>query len=406
MKYLTLVPDGMADRPLSALGGRTPMETARKPCMDRLARMSTVGTVLHVPAGMVPESDTANMSILSFDPAIYSRGRSPLEAASMGIEMAPEDTAYRCNLVTLSEEGGYESKIMLDHSADEITTEEADILIGALDSQFGGPKVKFYTGVSYRHCLIIKDGNDKYEFMRPHDIIGRPIGEYLPRECDGGREFLELMRKSYEVLYDHAVNRSRRARGLRPANSAWVWSPGKKPQLPSFTEKWNLRAAVISAVDLIKGIGLCAGMTPISVPGATGNIHTNFEGKAKAAIKAFRDGYDFVFVHIEAPDECGHRAETQNKIRSIEIIDDMVLRPIYEYLQGCGDEYKILVLPDHPTPIETRTHSSEPIPFFLYSSAKKANGVPAFTEEAARQTGLYIPKGHHLLDMVIKNKTR
>ncbi|MGI6166540.1 MAG: cofactor-independent phosphoglycerate mutase [Eubacteriales bacterium] len=406
MKYLTLIPDGMADRPIPGLDNKTPMEAAKKPCMDRLAQMSIVGTVLNVPDGMVPESDTANMSILSFDPAIYSHGRSPLEAASMGIEMAPEDTAYRCNLVTLSDKGEYEAKVMLDHSADEISTEEADILIKALDQKLGNPTMKFYTGVSYRHCLIIKGGNDKYDFMRPHDIIGRKIREYLPREDNGGGQFLELMKKSYEILADHPVNRSRRARGLKPANSAWLWSPGKKPQLPSFTEKWKLRAAVISAVDLIKGIGLCAGMTPISVPGATGNIHTNFKGKAEAAIGAFCDGYDFVYIHIEAPDECGHRAEIENKVKSIEIIDEAVLRPVYEYLQTCGDDYKILVLPDHPTPIEIRTHSREPVPFFIYSSTKKERGVPAFTEEAARQTGLYIPEGHHLLDLAINNQKR
>ncbi len=403
MKYLVLIPDGMADRPIPSLGGRTPMEAANKPYMDKLAAVSTVGTVLNVPDGMVPESDTANMAILSFDPKTYSRGRSPLEAASMGIKMKPDETAYRCNIVTLSEDGEYENKIMIDHSADEITTPEADILIKALQDKLGNEVRKFYTGVSYRHCLIWKNGDDKYNFMRPHDILGKCIKDYLPKRSDGGAEFLELMKASYEILDRHPVNVSRRGRGLRPANSAWLWSPGKKPQLPSFSEKWGLKAAVISAVDLIKGIGLCAGMTPINVEGATGNIHTNFTGKAEAAVKAFRDGYDFVYIHVEAPDECGHRAETENKVRSIELIDKKILGPVLDYLEKSGDDYKILVLPDHPTPVEIRTHSSEPVPFLAYSSssAKKGNGASEFTEKSALATGLYIPEGFNLLDFWI-----
>ncbi len=401
MKHLVLIPDGMADRPVDLLGGLTPMQAAKKPYMDALAALSTVGLVSNVPDGMVPESDTANMAVLSFDPKIYSRGRSPLEAASMGIEMKPDDTAYRCNIVTLSEGGAYEDKIMIDHSADEISTPEADLLIKSLEEKFGNDVRKFYTGVSYRHCLIWRGGDDKYDFMRPHDILGRAIGEYLPSESKGGGEFLRLMRESYDILDNHPVNAARRERGLRPANSAWLWSPGKKPQLPSFAEKWRLHAAVISAVDLIKGIGLCAGMTPISVEGATGNIHTNFTGKAEAAISAFSNGYDFVYLHIEAPDECGHRAETENKVRSIELIDNLVLAPIWKYLKDCGEDYKILVLPDHPTPIEIRTHSSEPVPFLAYSSKNEVAGVKTFDEDTAKSTGLYISEGYRLLDFLI-----
>lgn len=401
MKYFVLIPDGMADRPIPQFDYKTPMQKAHKPTMDKLASMSAVGTVLNVPEGMVPESDTANMSILSFDPTIYSRGRSPLEAVSMGIEMKPDETAYRCNVVTLSEDGDYASKIIIDHSADEITTAEADILIKALDEKLGNSYRKFYTGVSYRHCLIWKNGNDKYNFMRPHDILGKNIGEYLPRISDGGEEFLKLMKDSYDILNDHPINRQRKERGLRPANSAWLWSPGKKPQLPSFSDKWNLRGAVISAVDLIKGIGICAGMTSIDVDGATGNVHTNFEGKAEAAIQAFADGYEFVYVHVEAPDECGHRAETDNKVKSIELIDEKILTPVYEYLCACGDDFKILVLPDHPTPIEIRTHSSEPVPFLAYSSLKDVNGVHTFDEYTARSTGLYIAQGHTLIEFLI-----
>ena len=403
MKYLVLIPDGMADEPISALNNKTPMAYAKKPVMDNLAKKSLVGTVSNVPSDMVPESDTANMAILSFDPKIYSKGRSPLEAVSMGIEMQPDETAYRCNVVTISEdEENYDDKIIIDHSADEITTEEADELIKALQAEFGDDRRKFYTGVSYRHCLIIKGGNDKYNFMRPHDILGKRIGDYLPKESDGGKEFYELMKKSYEILNHHPVNEARRARGLKPANSAWFWSPGKKPQLPSFSEKWGLKGAVISAVDLIKGIGICAGMTSIDVEGATGNVHTNYKGKADAAIKAFSDGYDFVYVHVEGPDECGHRAETENKVLSIELIDEKILSPVYEYLKSTGEDFKIMVLPDHPTPIKIRTHSIDPVPFMIYDSTKDVNGVDTFNEATAQSKQYYIPQGHNLLEIMIK----
>ena len=403
MKYLVLIPDGMADEPISALDNKTPMAYAKKPTMDALARVSTVGTVSNVPEGMVPESDTANMAILSFDPKIYSKGRSPLEALSMGIEMQPDETAYRCNVVTLSEgEESYDDKIIIDHSADEITTAEADQLIRALEAELGDSERHFFTGVAYRHCLIWKNGDDKYPFMRPHDILGKRIGEYLPSEENGGKEFYELMKKSYDILNHHPVNEARRARGLKPANSAWFWSPGKKPQLPNFSEKWGVRGAVISAVDLIKGIGICAGMSSIDVEGATGNVHTNYKGKADAAIKAFSDGCDFVYVHVEGPDECGHRAETENKVLSVELIDQKILKPVYEYLQSTGEDFKILVLPDHPTPIRIRTHSIDPVPFMLYDSTSAASGVDTFSEDTARATGNYVPAGHTLLGLMIK----
>ena len=401
MKYLVLVPDGMADMPIDILGGCTPMQKAYKPCMDMLAKDALVGTVSNVPEGMVPESDTANMAILSFDPKTYSKGRSPLEAVSMGIEMQPYETAYRCNVVTLSEDQpNYEDKIILDHSADEITTAEADELIKALEAELGNEYRKFYTGISYRHCLIWKNGNDKYNFMRPHDILGRTIGEYLPKVTDGGEEFLELMKRSYDILKDHPVNLARKQRGLKPANSAWLWSPGKKPQLPSFKEKWGMNAAVISAVDLIKGLGICADMRSIDVDGATGNVHTNYDGKASAAIEAFKDGCDLVYIHVEAPDECGHRAEIENKVKAIELIDAKILGPVYEYLCGCGDEFKIMVLPDHPTPICKRTHTMDPVPFFIYSSAQKQDGCATFTEETASQMEYYIPNGFTLMNLL------
>ena len=401
MKYLVLIPDGMADEPIEALGGLTPMSKARKPAMDALARESLVGTVSNVPQGMVPESDTANLAILSYDPKIYSKGRSPLEAVSMGIEMKPDEVAYRCNVVTLTDNGeDYDDKIILDHSADEITTPEADELIKALQAELGDETKRFYTGISYRHCLIWRNGDDKYNFNRPHDILGKRIGEYLPRRDNGGAAFYDLMRRSFDILNHHPVNEARRARGLKPANSAWLWSPGKKPQLPSFAEKWGLRAAVISAVDLIKGIGLCAGMRSIDVEGATGNVRTNYKGKAAAAIQAFRDGYELVYVHVEAPDECGHRAELDNKSLSVEKIDGEILAPVWEYLRSCGEDFKIMVLPDHPTPIRVRTHTIDPVPFFIYSSAEKRKGVDGFCEATAAATGYYLPQGWKLMGLL------
>ena len=404
MKYLVLIPDGMADERVPALGDRTPMEAACKPCMDALCARATVGLVSNVPEGMVPESDTANMAILSFDPKVYSRGRSPLEALSMGLDMKPDETAYRCNVVTLSDDEPYEQKIMLDHSADEITTAEADELIKALEAHFSTEDRHFYTGVSYRHCILWKNGNDTYDFSRPHDIIGRTIAEYLPREDNGGAEFRRLMKESYEILNHHPVNEARRARGLKPANSAWLWSPGKKPRLPDFSEKWGISGTVISAVDLIKGIGLCAGMKSIDVEGATGNVHTNYEGKAEAAMQAFRDGADLVYVHVEGPDECGHRAEIDNKVLAIELIDQKILAPVYEYLKSTGEAFKIMVLPDHPTPVRIRTHSSDPVPFFVYDSTAEVVGVDTFSEASAATTGLYVPNGHTLLERVINKQ--
>lgn len=397
MKYFVLLCDGMSDRKIDALGGKTPMEAAEKPIMDMLAKHSMCGTVSNVPDGMVPESDTANLAVLSYDPAVYSKGRSPLEALSMGLQMDPDHTAFRCNIVTISEEENYEDGIMLDHSADEITTEEADHLIKAVDDELGNELRTFYTGISYRHCLLWHDAPEFKDFVRPHDIIGQRIGDNLPPE-----PFRSLMKRSHDILNRNPINEARRARGLKPANTIWLWSPGKKPSLPSFKEKWGLDASVISAVDLIKGIGLCAGMESIDVEGATGNVHTNYDGKASAAIDAFEIGREFVYVHVEAPDECGHRAETENKVRSIELIDKKILAPVYEYLKECGDDFRIMVLPDHPTPIEIRTHSMEPVPFFIYNPSEKREGVPSFTEKNCEMTGTYLPKGHELLDLLIE----
>lgn len=402
MKYLIIVYDGMADRKIPALGNKTPMQAADKPNMDKMAKTALVGTVSNVPVGMVPESDTANLAILSYDPKIYSKGRSPLEAVSMGLEMSPEDTAYRCNVVTLSEEEGipYAERTILDHSADEITTEEADHLIRAIDAALGDGDRRFHTGISYRHCLLWNGGRDDIPFMRPHDILGKQIGEYLPAG-EAGLPFLKMMEESYRILEDHPINQARRAAGKRPANSVWFWSPGKKPALPSFSEKWGVSAAVISAVDLIKGIGLCAGMESIDVEGATGNVHTNYTGKADAAIDAFRRGHELVYIHVEAPDECGHRAEIENKVLSIEKIDRYILGPVTEWLEESGEDYRVMTLPDHPTPIEIRTHSMEPVPFMIYDPKKPLAGVDTLDEDTADATGYYLSDGTRLMELLL-----
>ena len=370
--------------------------------IDMLAKKSLAGKVSNVPVGMVPESDTANLAVMSYDPTVYSKGRSPLEAMSLGLEMQPDDTAYRCNVVTLGnpvdEEVPYEEKIMIDHGADEITTAEADILIKAIQNELGDEMKHFYTGVSYRHCLIWKNAPEFKDFMRPHDILGQGIKEYLPAE-----PFLSIQKKSYEILKNHPVNLARIEKGLRPANSAWFWSPGKKPALPSFEEKWGLKASVISAVDLIKGIAICAKMRSVDVEGATGNISTNFAGKGQAAIEEFKNGQDYVYIHVEAPDECGHRAELDNKILSIEKIDAEILKPVYDYLAGSGEDFKILVLPDHPTPICKRTHTMDSVPFIMYSSNKEEKGIDCYCEETAENTGLYISKGENLMELFIND---
>ena len=401
MKYFVLIPDGMADRPLPQFGGKTPMAIADKPMMNSLCKKSYCGTVSNVPVGMVPESDTANLVIMSYDPKIYSKGRSPLEAVSMGIEMKPNDTAIRCNLVTVSEDtDDYFEKTMVDHSADEITTEEADELVKALNAALPMEGRKLYTGVSYRHCLIWDGASDTYNFMRPHDILGKKIKDYLPSPDNGGKEFLDFMVKGYEILKDHPVNKARREKGLRPANSPWLWSPGKKPQLPNFYEKWGLKGAVISAVDLIKGIGLCAGMKVVDVEGATGNYSTNYTGKADAAIRCFKEGDEFVYVHVEAPDECGHRGEDTIKVKAIEKIDSLILKPVYEYLVSTGEAFRIMVLPDHPTPIEIRTHSMESVPFFIFDSENERLGLDLFCEKDAEEASNYVSDGSTLLNIL------
>lgn len=399
MKYLVIIPDGAADYPIEELNGKTPFEVADKPTLDRLAKDSLIGTVSNVPAGMVPESDTANLAILSYDPAVYSKGRSPLEAFSMGLTMNDGDIAFRCNVVTVSEDEGYDNKIMLDHSADEITTAEAAELIKAIDEKLGTKERRFYPGVSYRHCMLWNDPPAYTDFARPHDHLGKGVRDIMPPE-----PYASLIRESYEILKNHPVNLARKARGLKPANSIWLWSPGGKPELPSFKEKWKLDGTVISAVDLIKGIGLCAGMKSIDVEGATGNWKTNYKGKADAAIEAFEDGADFVYVHVEAPDECGHRAEMENKVTCIGDISEKILRPVVDYLGKTGEKYSVMLLPDHPTPICRRTHTIDPVPFMIYRSYEKKNGVGCFCEKSAEEKKNYVPDGYTLMSLFTEDK--
>lgn len=405
IKYAIIVPDGMADEACEALGGKTVMEAASKPCMDYLAKNGVVGTVSNVPEGMVPESDTANMAILSFNPRIYSKGRSPLEALSMGLHMSDEDTAIRCNLVAISEdECDYDDKTMLDHSGGDITTEEADVLLKAINEELSYDGLHFYTGIDYRHCLLIRNGYDKYNFARPHDILGEKITKYLP--CgEHGEFFYKLMRRSYDILNNHPLNVKRAAEGKLKANSIWLWSPGKKPQMPDFCEKWGIRSAtVIAAVDLIKGIGKCAGMETPGVPGATGTPYTDFDSKGRAAVKAFEDGAQLVYVHVEAPDESGHKGDAILKVNTVEMIDKHIVSKVYDYLKGGDSPFKIMILPDHPTPCSIRTHTSSPVPYLIYSSEEKIkSGVEAFNEATATAQNNYTKNGYELLSELIKN---
>ncbi len=404
MKYLVLLCDGMADTPNNILGGKTPMELARKPLIDELAKVSVVGMCRTVGNGLKPGSDVANLSVMGYDPFVCYTGRSPLEAASIGVDLKDTDVALRCNIVTLSDEENYEDKTMVDYCAGDISTKEAHEIIKTVEEKLGSDIYKFYGGVSYRHCLVWDNGTTELgEMTPPHDISGRVIGEYLSNN-ENAKPLIELMKKSYDILKDHPVNLERRKKGLNEANSIWLWGEGKKPILEDFYKKNGARGAVVSAVDLLKGIGICANMQTPEVPNATGYIDTNFEGKAEAAINAFKTGCDLVYVHIEAPDECGHRGEAENKVKSIEIIEERAFKPMLSYLENCGEDFRILIMPDHPTPLDTKTHSSEPVPFMIYDSKLKENGVEAFTENNASKTGVFIERGPDVMDMLLQKQ--
>lgn len=401
MKYIVMLGDGMADLPIASLGKRTPLEAANKPNMDFLASKGINGMVETVPEGMVPESDTANLAVMGYDPRVYSKGRSPLEAASMGIKMADDETAIRANIVALGGEGEYEDLVMLDHSSDEIPTEQARVLIDAVQKELGSEMMHFYCGISYRHCLIWRDFPEYNDFTRPHDIIGRRVGDFLSKSKEFA-PFLELQKRSYEILNNHPLNLEREKQGLKKANSIWLWSPGKKPSLPSFYEKTGLKASVVCAVDLIKGIGFCAGMSVPEVKGATGTLDTDYCAKRDAAIRELENGSDFVYIHVEAPDECGHQGRVADKIKAIESIDKYILSGLIEYLNGRDEPYRILLLPDHPTPISARTHVRAPVPFVIYdSNAEKESQFDCYSERNGEKSGLCIPRGEELLNLFI-----
>ena len=396
MKYIVILGDGMSDYPVPELGNKTPLQVAKKPNIDRLAQYGQLGLVKTVPETLPPGSDVANLSVLGYEPEKYYTGRSPLEAASIGIDLKDTDVTFRTNLVTLSEAERYEDRVMVDYSSDEISTEEAHQLLDTIQAHFNNELYTYYKGISYRHCLLWEKGSLDLDLTPPHDILGKRIADYLPSGKDS-LPLLKMMKESQRLLENHPVNLKRKEKGLRPANSIWIWGEGKKPALDPFKDKYGLSGAIISAVDLIKGLGILAGMDSIDVKGATGNIDTNYLGKAQAALDALSQGKDFVFVHIEAPDECGHRYEIDNKVKSIELIDELVVASLIKGLEVYED-YKILVLPDHPTPLSLRTHTRDPVPYILYqkSRAKKGSSM-TYNEKNAQDTGIFIGSGPDLM---------
>lgn len=401
MKYLIVLGDGMADRPLTELKGMTPLEYAATPNFDKLAAKSSVGLVKTVPDGMKPGSDVANLSVLGYDPKRYYSGRSPLEALSIGVIMKPGDVAVRTNLVTLSDEEKLEDKTMLDYSAGEIPTEEARKIIESVEEELGSEKLKFYSGVSYRHCLIETNGTTATKLTPPHDISGKKVGEYLP-QGDMGGEMRELIRRSGEILAEHPVNVKRRAEGKRPATHVWFWGAGTKPTLDTFFSKFGLKGAIVSAVDLLKGIAKGTEMYAPCVKGATGTLSTNWKGKVEAVKDCFKSGIDYVYLHFEAPDECGHQGDIPGKIAAIEKVDE-ALGELKEFLDSTGEDYKIAVLPDHPTPIEVRTHTSSPVPYMIYDSRKPVDSGLKYNEKDA-QNGEYLDNGQMIIAKMTEDK--
>ena len=397
MKYIVVLGDGMADEPIPELGGKTPMEAARTPVMDELASKGSLGTVQNVPAGMAPGSDVANLSVLGYDPAENYSGRSPLEALSVGVAMEESDVIFRSNIVTLTDEEPYEEKTILDHSSGEISTADADVLMDAIREKFNSDTFRFYTGTSYRHILVWKNGRVA-KLEPPHDHLGSVIGPYLPQE----EVLRNMMKESFPVLNDHPVNRARAAAGKNKANSLWFWGAGTKPKVQNFREKTGLKGAMISAVDLLKGIAVGAGMKVCQVEGATGSIDTNYAGKAQAAIDALlRDGYDFAYIHVEAPDEMGHQGKVHEKVKSIEYLDSRLIALVKKAMEDAGEDYRMLILPDHPTPIRIRTHTGDPVPYQIYDSTRQQKKQARFTEETARAAGNFEPNGYRLIERLI-----
>lgn len=398
MKYIVILGDGMADEPLESLGGQTPLEAAKTPVMDALASGGELGLAKTVPASMKPGSDVANLAVLGYDPEKNYSGRSPLEALSVGVKMRDTDVVFRCNIVTVTEEEPYAEKTILDHSSGEISTEEADILMDAIRERFNNEAFQFYTGTSYRH-ITVWDNGSVLKLAQPHDHLGEVIGPYLPEEP----AFRKMMEESFEILNNHPVNLKRAAEGKNKANSLWFWGAGTKPSLPDFTAKNGIKGAMISAVDLLKGIAVGGNMQVVEVPGANGSLHTNYEGKALAAVKAvLEDGCDFAYVHVEAPDEMGHQGSIENKIKAIEFLDSRVVSVIKEKMDASGQDYKLLIMPDHPTPIRCRTHTSDPVPYILYDSRRQQKRIAHYNEKEAAASGNLVEHGYTLLDRMLK----
>jgi len=395
MKYIVVLGDGMADESIEALNGKTIIEYANTPCLDSLSKKSEIGMVHTIPDGMSPGSDTANLSVLGYDPKKYYSGRSPLEALSIGVPMKETDIALRCNIVTISDDDvAFEEKTIIDHSADEISTEDCAVLLNAVKEQLENEMYHFYVGTSYRHCLIWNHG-EVVNLTPPHDVLTQKIGQYLPNDA----ALLAMMKKSYEILKDHPMNVERKKKGLNPANCCWFWGAGTKPMLSSFEEKTGKKGMMISAVDLLKGIAVGAGMGVANVEGANGGLHTNYEGKTDAAIEALlEDGYDFAYIHVEAPDEMGHQGSMEKKIQAVENLDQRVIKRLTDALDAAKAEYRLLVLPDHPTPIRVRTHTSDNVPYLLYDSTDEKNEDWDYNEKAASISGILIEEGYTLID--------
>ncbi len=401
MKYIIILGDGMADEPLEALKGRTPLEAAETPAMDELAAHAEIGLVKTIPDGMVPGSDTANLAVLGYNPRKYYTGRSPLEALSIGVPMRDTDVALRCNLVTLTEEEPFEQKKIIDHSSGEISTEDAAVLLHAVQEELENEQFQFYVGTSYRHCVIWADGRVE-TLEAPHDHLTEVIGPYLPQN----ETLRAMMKRSYEILNEHPINRERRAQGLNPANCCWFWGAGTKPMVDSFEEKNGVKGAMISAVDLLKGIAIGAGMQVIRVEGANGGLNTNYEGKAQAAVDALlKENMDFVYVHLEAPDEMGHQGSIERKIQSIENLDKRIIRIVKEKMDASGEDYRMLVMPDHPTPIRIRTHSTDPVPYLLYDSRTDLGGDHLYNERSAKESGIFRPEGYRMIDVLLEKES-
>lgn len=400
MKYLIILGDGMADWPIETLNHQTPLAYAKTPMMDELAAKGEIGMVHTIPDGMKPGSDTANLSVLGYDPKKYYSGRSPLEALSIGVEMKDTDIALRCNIVTLSEtEDTYEERTMIDHSASEIDTKDAAILLEAVRKELETEEFRLYLGTSYRH-LLIWDRGEVIDLVQPHDILEQKIGDKLPIHS----ALRKMMKKSYDILVNHPINIERKKQGLNPANSCWFWGAGTRPALSSFEEKTGKKGAMISAVDLLKGIAVGSSMKVITVEGANGGLHTNYEGKANAALSALKEGYDFVYVHLEAPDEMGHQGSAERKVEAIENLDQRLIRPIVEGLRSSGEDYRMVILPDHPTPVSIRTHTAEDVPYLLYDSTKEEQQDWKYNESEAKASGKRIDKGHKLIEYLLSKE--